>query len=102
MSENNGRPPEGPPSRGGESVPKRGLRDEVVVFHRAGVGNVAAVLPVIPEGAPYKVREGIARRRITTLTGKCPCGATLDLRDRVNAAVAESCTGNCARPTTGG
>lgn len=32
-------------------------------------------LPVVPENAPYAVREGIARRRITALGGRCPCGA---------------------------
>jgi hypothetical protein len=59
-------------------VPSKGIRDEVVTFHVDGVGNVAAVLPVIPEDAPYRVREGIARRRVAAITGKCPCGAQVD------------------------
>lgn len=36
------------------------------------------VLPIIPEDAPYAVREGIARRRVAATTGRCPCGAVTD------------------------
>jgi hypothetical protein len=36
-----------------------------------------AVIPVVPDDAPYPVREGIARRRLVALHGECPCGATL-------------------------
>lgn len=36
----------------------------------------ALVLPTIPDAAPAAVREGIARRRLTAVTGRCPCGAT--------------------------
>jgi hypothetical protein len=61
-----------------------------VVFHRPGVGRVAAVLPTIPENAPYKVREGIARRRIATLTGTCPCGAEVDFSTAVRGRVTTS------------
>ena len=32
------------------------------------------VLPTIPDGAPPAVREGLARRRVAILTGRCPCG----------------------------
>jgi len=33
------------------------------------------VLPTLTERDDPRVREGIARRRITGLTGECPCGA---------------------------
>jgi hypothetical protein len=52
------------------------IHDEVVFKHDHQLGRVALVLPVIPEAAPYRVREGVARRRIAALTGQCPCGAT--------------------------
>ena len=38
-------------------------------------GSVVFVLPEIPEDAPARVREGIARRRLVATTGRCPCGA---------------------------
>ena len=58
----------------------RTIRDEVVIAeHRRTGQRVVFVLPVIPEDAPYRVREGIARRRITALTGTCPCGASAAL-----------------------
>lgn len=38
--------------------------------------TVGYVLPVIPDTAPHDVREGVALRRITAVTGECPCGAT--------------------------
>jgi hypothetical protein len=31
--------------------------------------------PEITEDAPPAVREGLARRRLVTTTGACPCGA---------------------------
>lgn len=61
-------------------VSRNGLREEVVIFQVPGVGNVVAVLPVVPEDAPYPVREGVARRRLVAVTGRCPCGARLDLQ----------------------
>lgn len=80
MPENDGCPPRlrRASRTGNQSVP--GLRDELVPFHVEGVGNVLAVLPTIPEDAPYRVREGIARRRLVAVTGHCPCGAHLDLQ----------------------
>lgn len=33
----------------------------------------------LPDDAPAELKEGIARRRITVLTGCCPCGATPEL-----------------------
>lgn len=66
-------------------------------------GRGLAVLPVIPDDAPYLVREGIARRRITSLTGECPCGARLDypaaIRGGVSIAEIEHEPG-CAAITT--
>lgn len=35
----------------------------------------AFVLPTVAEDAPAIVREGLARRRLATLRGECPCGA---------------------------
>jgi hypothetical protein len=54
------------------------IRDEFVAFTLPSGGRALAVLPSIPEDAPFKVREGLARRRITATTGRCPCGATVD------------------------
>lgn len=51
------------------------LRDEVIVADHPTLGRALFVLPVIPDGAPTSVREGIARRRTAALTGRCPCGA---------------------------
>ncbi len=36
--------------------------------------GVVFVLPVSPDDAPVLVREGIARRRLVALEGKCHCG----------------------------
>lgn len=63
------------------------IQDEIVTFHIDGVGDVAAALPVIPEDAPYRVREGIARRRVAAITGKCPCGARVDYQAPGNGVV---------------
>jgi hypothetical protein len=54
------------------------LHEELVLFEHAIFGRVLAVLPMIPDDAPYRVREGIARRRLTVVTGQCPCGARID------------------------
>ena len=52
------------------------LRDEVIVgTHPTTWATTVYVLPGIPDGAPYAIREGIARRRLTALEGRCPCGA---------------------------
>lgn len=50
------------------------ISDEVVILDAGGVRTLA-LLPTIPENAPYKVREGLARRRVTLVNGTCPCGA---------------------------
>lgn len=54
------------------------IRDELVSFEIDGRGPVVALLPTIPDAAPYRVREGIARQRIAAVTGECPCGAQAD------------------------
>jgi hypothetical protein len=62
----------------------RTIRDDVVITQDPKTGlRVAFVLPVVPEDAPYRVREGLARRRITALSGTCPCGATAALDGKV-------------------
>jgi len=63
-------------------VTARAIREEVIVAdHPVLQQRVAYLLPVIPEHAPYRIREGIARRRVSALTGACPCGAAFDLGD---------------------
>jgi hypothetical protein len=42
----------------------------------------AFLLPTVPDQAPEAVREGLARRRITAVTGRCPCGGRLTLPNR--------------------
>lgn len=70
-------------------VTTRKIVNETIVTERDG-RRVLLVLPQIPEGdAPYAVREGIARRRITALRGECPCGAIM-ARDSTAEAVHES------------
>jgi hypothetical protein len=54
------------------------IHDELVVFTLPDGRRAVVVLPAIPDGAPFRIREGIARRRITATTGICPCGARLD------------------------
>lgn len=56
----------------------RPLRDELLTVDHPEHGRMLLVVPVIPEDAPYRVREGIARRRLTAITGTCPCGASVD------------------------
>jgi hypothetical protein len=40
------------------------------------------VLAETPEDAPHDVREGLTRRRLTALHGRCPCGAQLHIGSR--------------------
>lgn len=54
------------------------IADELVRFTLPDGRRGVAVLPVIPEDAPPRIREGIARRRIAATTGRCPCGAVID------------------------
>ncbi len=43
---------------------------------------VGYVLPSIPDDAPEDVREGLARRRISAVQGRCPCGAVVTMPNR--------------------
>ncbi len=52
----------------------RQIENEVVVVDVPGIGRVAYMLPVVPEDAPPLAREGLTRRRLAALTGRCPCG----------------------------
>lgn len=55
----------------------RTITDEIFAISKHPVLKCRAllVLPVIPDDAPYAVREGIARQRIAAIEGRCPCGA---------------------------
>ncbi len=55
----------------------RTITQDVTYAEVAG-RRAVLVLPVIPDDAPYVIREGIARRRIAAHTGQCPCGAVTD------------------------
>lgn len=78
----------------------RVIAEDLTVLMIDGV-RVGAVLPVVPEGAPYAVREGIARRRLVVLDGRCPCGAELALTDaragRLTVAHEDRCPARDAR-----
>lgn len=54
------------------------ITDEYIEMDHPQHGRVLFVLPTIPENAPFRIREGIARRRIATMTGECPCGGKRD------------------------
>jgi len=41
----------------------------------------------IPDGASPALREGLARRRLVATTGRCPCGAVLELPDLIPGAL---------------
>jgi hypothetical protein len=49
------------------------LATELIVRDVDGT-RIAYLLPVISDGAPPLVREGIARRRLAALEDRCPCG----------------------------
>ncbi len=67
----------------------RQLHDELIIgMHPVLKIKTAYVLPVIPDNAPYMVREGIARRRLVATTGVCPCGAVMDVGTPVPGEVA--------------
>jgi hypothetical protein len=53
--------------------PTSPVEGELIVRNLDGT-RVAYLLPVIPDDAPPLVREGIARRRLAALEGRCPCG----------------------------
>lgn len=58
------------------------LRWEVAARDVPGVGRVAFVVPVISEDMPPQLKNALAARRLATIEGKCPCGATLHLPNR--------------------
>ena len=67
----------------------RQLHDELIIGTHPVLGvRTAFVLPKIPDAAPFAVREGLARRRITAMTGQCPCGAVLEVGTPVPGEVA--------------
>jgi hypothetical protein len=68
-------------------LPSDVIRDEYLTFTHPTLGRVLAVVPTIPEDAPWRIREGIARRRISVVTGRCPCGAVGDYGDRSTGEV---------------
>jgi hypothetical protein len=37
----------------------------------------------IPDSASHREKEGAARRLLVAMTGKCPCGATLQVPDKL-------------------
>ncbi|GAA4674321.1 hypothetical protein GCM10023215_02360 [Pseudonocardia yuanmonensis] len=58
-----------------------------VTFGRVHGEPAALVLPAIPESASAS-REDLARRRISAMTGRCPCGAALRLPNRAERRAA--------------
>jgi len=50
------------------------IRLEPVIGDMQGIRTLFLV-PTIPDDAPGPVREGLARRRLATISGLCPCGA---------------------------
>jgi hypothetical protein len=43
---------------------------------------VAFILPEFPDHAPDEMREGLVRRRLAALHGRCPCDAPMVLPNR--------------------
>lgn len=62
--------------------PGRMVEWEAVTVVKPDGENVVYVLPQIPDGAPKRIREGISRRRLTAITGVCPCGAQMIIPTR--------------------
>lgn len=48
----------------------------------------AVIGPVIPENAPERIREGMARRNVVNAGGRRPCGATMPMPNRAERRVA--------------
>lgn len=69
------------------TAPEALTRWEVAEADFHGVAALM-VLPVILERDDPTVREGIARRRITDVTGRCPCGAIRVLPNRAERRAA--------------
>jgi len=41
----------------------------------------------VPDGASARVKEGMTRRRLVAVTGRCPCGAVLEVPSRLEPGV---------------
>ncbi|GGM53589.1 hypothetical protein ACFFX1_54815 [Dactylosporangium sucinum] len=54
----------------------RALATEHVVRDYPNGDRVLFIVPVVPDDAPPAIREGLARRRIATISGTCPCGSS--------------------------
>lgn len=52
----------------------RALATEHIVREHADGNRILYVVPVVPDDAPDTIREGLARRRVATIHGTCPCG----------------------------
>ena len=69
------------------------LRDgtEAVALEIPGLGTGVIVMPVIPDNAPQRIKEGIARRRNVYLSDdhRCPCGAVWRLPNRAQRRAAQ-------------
>jgi hypothetical protein len=63
--------------------------EQLLIEHPTTRQRVLYVLPKIPEAAPPAVREGVARRRLTVIAGRCPCGAEISLPDVAGGTVAD-------------
>jgi hypothetical protein len=50
--------------------------------------RVLFVVPALPDDAPPRLREGLARRRVFYATGRCPCGATFEMPNRATRRAA--------------
>jgi len=67
-----------------EKRPGKALSDLFSSTHTLPVAhNIRAFveLPELWEAAPPRVREGLARRRIEIIEGRCPCGAEPEFPD---------------------
>ncbi len=52
----------------------RELAVEHIVRDYPDGNRILFVVPVVPDDAPEVIREALARRRIATIGGTCPCG----------------------------
>jgi len=58
------------------------LETEIAVVDDYTGLPIGYLLPEIPDDAPSAVREGLVRRRLTALEGRCPCGAGVAMPNR--------------------
>lgn len=64
-----------------------GIQTDTVVGELGGK-KALYVLPVASEDMPPEIREGIVRRRLAVLHGRCPCGGRKDLDRAARRALA--------------